>query len=191
MTRYDSHSDGQLISLLQDGDKEAFTEIYNRYWDKLFYKAGKKLNDLAEAEEVVQDLFLDLWQRRKTLTVTGELKFYLAAALKYRVINLQAKHRRAKLYALQAGRDLSQMEHSTEEWLAQNELQERLSSAIAALPEKCRLAFELRDAGLSQKQIAEKMQVSENTVKTHIGRALKILRAGIGLLFSLLLALGS
>lgn len=184
MQYYSSHTDLSLVRLLQQSDREAFTEIYNRYWERLFYVAGKKIKDLSEAESIVQDLFLDLWHRRETLEIESELSHYLAVAMKYRVINFQAKKERAVRYISQQpeGADTT-----TEEWLSFNELKGRLEKLVTQLPEKCRLAYHLREEGLSQKEIAASMGVSENTVETHIGRALRFLRSGLTHIFSLFL----
>ncbi|MDX1956587.1 MAG: sigma-70 family RNA polymerase sigma factor [Chitinophagaceae bacterium] len=184
MTPYSQYDDQQLLALLRTSDEQAFTVIYQRYWESLFYKAGKKLNNLPEAENIVQDIFTDIWNRRMEINVTGELSHYLSLALKYRIINYQARMRHAEYYSLHQSR-LEISDRNTEEWLAYSELNRRMAALVKALPEKCQLAFRLREKGLSQKEIAETMQVSENTVETHIGRALKALRTGLTQLFSL------
>src|SRR5580704_6235971 len=98
MALYDSHSDEVLVRLMGAGDREAFAEIYRRYWDRLFYWGSKRLGDLGEAENQVQDVFVDLWRRRERLEIRGELNHYLAVALKYRIINYQARKYRADHY---------------------------------------------------------------------------------------------
>ena len=185
MPIYHTYTDNDLLQLLQQSDAKAFTEIYHRYWDKLFYKAGKKLNDLSGAEGLVQDIFLDLWQRRESLNIQGEISGYLAVALKYKVINVQAKQCRAEAYKKYASRHLPQQDNSTEEWLSFEELRERLAALIAQLPQKCRIVYQLREEGYTQKEIAWHMNISENTVETHIGRALKSIRTGFNQFFSL------
>ncbi|HVZ97064.1 MAG TPA: RNA polymerase sigma-70 factor [Chitinophagaceae bacterium] len=186
MIDYSRYDDTQLLSLLAQNDESAFTEIYHRYWEKLFYKAGKKLGDLSEAENIVQDIFLDIWQRRSKLEVTGDLSHYLAVALKYRVINYQNRYAKKATHQAHVSLQDTAADRTTEEWLAYSELNRCMAALVAGLPEKCQLAFRLREEGLSQQQIADKMGVSENTVETHIGRALKSLRKGLTLLFSLL-----
>jgi RNA polymerase sigma-70 factor (family 1) len=179
-----SLTDEALLVSLRAGNEAAFTEIYHRYWQKLFYLAGKKLDDLYEAEGLVQDIFLDLWQRRERLDIQGSLNSYLAVALKYRVINLQAKQDRDAAYVQYAAKHLPRQDESTEQWLGFEELRGRLAALVAALPEKCRIAYQLREMGYSQREIAGHMQISENTVETHIGRALRFLRTGLGYFFS-------
>jgi RNA polymerase sigma-70 factor (family 1) len=183
MQSYQTYSDRALLSLLKTGDEQAFTEIYNRYWEKLFYKAGKKLNDLPGAENIVQDIFLNIWQRRNKLEVKGDLNHYLAVALKYRIINYQNRHAKKTIYQTHLSIEDTTADRTTEEWLAYTELNRRMANLVANLPEKCQLAFRLREEGLSQQQIADKMGISENTVDTHISRALKSLRNGLAHLF--------
>lgn len=71
MDPYVTYDDNDLVTLLKEGDKAAFTALYQRYWDRLFYIGGRLLGDVAIAEEIVQDIFLDLWQRRDRLEIKG------------------------------------------------------------------------------------------------------------------------
>ena len=175
-----SHTDKELFCLLRQGDEGAFTEIYNRYWEKLLFIAGIKLRDLAIAEELVQDIFFDLWQRRYQLEISGEPSHYLAVCMKHKVINAQAKRKRALDYQAWSGKLPVQTDNSTEHWLSFEELKNKLASLVAGLPEKCRITYQLsREAGLSQKQIARKLQVSEKAVEGNLSRALKALRSGL------------
>ncbi|MFT4205317.1 MAG: RNA polymerase sigma-70 factor [Chitinophagaceae bacterium] len=180
---YSQHDDMYLLTLLKDGDDKAFSELYTRYWDKLFYVGGKKLRDLQEAENIVQEIFLDLWNRRLQLDITGTLSHYLAVALKYKIINFQARTARHIL----PSQTIDAEDHSTSQWLNFQELKGRLDRLVTQLPEKCRLAYALREEGLSQKEIAQEMGVSENTVESHIKKALKFLRSGLMRLFLWLL----
>lgn len=182
----DHNTDHELLGLLQASDHGAFNKIYNRYWDKLFYIAAKKLQEYQEAESIVQDVFVDLWRRRERLDIYGTLEGYLVVAVKYRIINYLARQDRAKNYQQYLTRQLNTTNSTTEEWLSFEELRQWLNKMVSALPEKCRMAYRLRQEGYTQKEIAQQMQISEKTVETHITRALKTLRASISQLFSLL-----
>jgi len=180
MTAYVSHNDAELIQPLRQGEEGAFTEIYNRYWKVLFNVAANKTNSLAEAEELVQDLFLDIWRRRTTIDITSNLRAYLAVALKYRIINLLAKRQRKARFELHAVKNLNIADSSTEQWLGFNELNERISRLVADLPDKCRLVYQLKkEEGYSQREIADRLRISEKAVEANISRALKALRVGI------------
>lgn len=181
---YNQYTDIDLVKLLQSGDEAAFTEIYKRYWDILFYLAGKKLNDLHEAESVVQEIFLDLWKRRGHLNIQA-LDNYLVVAVKYRILNILAHRERKRRFQQFARENYSATDVSTDNWISFEELRSWLEKSVNKLPEKCRIAYRLRDEGYSQKEIAAKMEISEKTVESHISKALKILRSGIGRVLSL------
>ncbi|GAA4312910.1 RNA polymerase sigma-70 factor [Compostibacter hankyongensis] len=173
------------MGLLRYGDSAAFTEIYNRFWDKLFSVAVNKLDgDLELAEELVQDIFLDVWQRRKTLAITGKLSAYLATAMKYKVIDSRIKRKRAKDFLQNAALYPPIADTSTEEQLSFDELRDRLAALVKELPRKCRLVYTLsKEAGFSQKEIARRLNISEKTVESHLSRAMKLLRAGLQHIF--------
>jgi RNA polymerase sigma-70 factor (ECF subfamily) len=175
---YNILDDKVLIVLLQNGDEHAFTEIYNRYWDKLFSIAANKLKDLDEAEEIVQDIFVSLWKRREELGSIETLSPYLAVSVKYRVIKYLDKRDNQQKYSDYSQQVTSIADDSTEQWLEFEELRSRLAMFVADLPEKCRLVYRLsRESGFSQKRIAGELGISEKTVEAHLGKALKTLRA--------------
>lgn len=172
------------MRLLHEGDEGAFTEIYNRYWQVLFNVAANKTDSLSEAEELVQDLFFDIWKRRETIHLTSNLRAYLAVALKYRVINLLARRQRKRRFERHAGGKQALADMSTEQWLGFNELSERIARLVAGLPDKCRLVYQMKkEIGYTQREIAVELQISEKAVEAHISRALKALRTGIRFLF--------
>lgn len=192
MIAYTHLDDNSLLNLLKASDNEAFTEIYRRYWKKMFAVAAHKLQHLAEAEEVVQDIFLDLWNRKTELNITASLGTYLAAAVKYKVLNVLAKRNQQLKYAQHAAMHTPEADVSTEQWLQFAELRERLEKLVAELPEKCRLVFKLsREKGLSQKEIAATLDISEKTVEAHLARATRHLKVNLGSYALVVLVLGS
>lgn len=174
-------NDDALVRLLQEGNDGAFTEIYSRYWKRLYIVASNKLDHDPElAQELVQDIFLDLWQRRETLEIKGRLSLYLAAAMKYKVIDARLKKKRIRAYAETLAGQLPPGDTSTEGQISFDELKDRLSALVSDLPEKCRLVYKLsKEAGYSQKEIARHLSISEKTVESHLARAIKTLRLGL------------
>lgn len=174
------------MQLLANGDEGAFAEIYHRYWKLLFSIAANKIGDLADAEEAVQDVFVGLWKRREEVYVRQSIKSYLAGAIKYQVYDrLDKKYRmRRKQQSLQQEQLVVP---SVEEQYNLIALQEQLQDAAAQLPERCRLVYELsREAGLSNREIAEALDIAEKTVENQMTRALKHLRTSLKALFSFL-----
>lgn len=86
MVLYATHTDGELLQLLKGGDQSAFDSLYNRYWQPLYDEAGKRLADAQLAEELVQDVFISLWQRRQSLEIEN-IAAYLFTAIRYKVLN--------------------------------------------------------------------------------------------------------
>ncbi|HEY8930560.1 MAG TPA: RNA polymerase sigma-70 factor [Mucilaginibacter sp.] len=177
MYNYNILNDKELTGLLQQGDEYAFTEIYNRYWSKLFAVAANKIKELDEAEEIVQDIFVSLWRRREDLADINTLSAYLAVSVKYRIIKLLDKQARQQQYSDYTQYVKTLADDSTQQWLEFEELRTRIANFVADLPEKCRLVYQLsRDSGLSHKKIAEELSISEKTVEAHLSKALKTLR---------------
>ncbi|MFA6944441.1 MAG: sigma-70 family RNA polymerase sigma factor, partial [Pedobacter sp.] len=146
--------------------------------------ASNKTGCLEEAEEIVQDIFISLWDRREEIIITTSLNAYLAVSVKYRVIKLLAKRNQYNKYAVHSLTILPLSTNSTEDWFEFEELKSRLEILVSNLPEKCRLVYKAsREEGFSQKQIAEEFGISEKTVEAHIGKALKSLRTGLGQIF--------
>ena len=192
MERYqpETATDSQLLELIRKDDRVAFTELYNRYWDKLFSVAMHRLNDEHEAEEVVQEVFLSLWQRRATIELTHSLNTYLSVAVKYRIINHLDKQFRKKQHidhlAIHAPRELD----STSNWLAEKELRMQLEQTISRLPEKCRIVFLLsREQNKTNAEIAAELNIAEKTVEAHMTKALSTLRQTLNVSIPLLLYL--
>ena len=120
-----------LLRRLRADDENAFAEIYNQYWDKLFFVAAHKLKDLAEVEEVVQDIFPEFGKRRNEIQITSCLSTYLAVCAKYKVINALAKRNRRFRYRQHLTKHSTLADHSTENFLRFEELKHQLSKETA------------------------------------------------------------
>jgi RNA polymerase sigma-70 factor (family 1) len=183
---YQLHSDGQLLSCMLQDDERAYTVLYNRYWKKLLVQAFLKLQNREEAEDMVQQVFVNLWKRRHQLQIQHSFATYVAAMLKYEIIrklSIQNREKRGMAGAL-AMRVVA--DDSTRQLLHYHELLADLEKSVQLLPEKCQLVFRLsREKGLSEKEIAETLQIAPKTVQAHIGKALKMLRSAMQLFFFL------
>jgi RNA polymerase sigma-70 factor (family 1) len=177
--------DGELLEMLKDDDEAfAFSELYNRYWDKLFGAAYKRVRSVETAEEIVQDLFTDIWSRRKKLDIKVELPVYLYSAVRYRVIN--HIHKKIVKASFEQNRPVLYpvVDNSTEEMVIANDLQYCLAREAQLLPVKCREVYYLsRHEYQSNKSIAKQLSISEKTVENQLTKALKRLRTSLNSFF--------
>jgi RNA polymerase sigma-70 factor (ECF subfamily) len=173
-------ADEQLVVLLREDNEQAFDEIYNRYWSKLFSAAYKRLRSRETAEELVQDLFTSLWANRHKLHIHTSLAAYLFASIKYLVLHHLQKEAVRSNYMQSMQLHPVSVSNPAEEAVLLNDLQGHLQREVDHLPSKCRSVFELsRYEGQSMKEIAAKLEISEKTVENHIGKALKILKVSL------------
>jgi len=181
MSPLNESSDLELIALLKRGDPDAFTTIYRRYWKQIYIIAYNRLRSDADAEEIVQDIFLNFWKRRAEFDLKTDLRRYFAVAVKFEIIDLLRNRRHAARYDQDVLSQLSDADYSTLRSLDMLDLQEQLQVAIEALPEKCKLVFKMKyEQGLSQKQIGEELGISEKTTEGHLANARKKLRSSLG-----------
>lgn len=181
MSAYSTYTDQQLTALLKQGDGIAFKQVYDTYWKKLFFVASKKLNDTAEAEEVVQDIFLNLWNRRTAFELKTSFEHYLAVAVKFEVYKHRAKRSRQENLATQL--EAQYMGQENHDWNLYDleVLKEELGRTVNSLPSKCRLIFTMsRKGDKTNKQIAAEMGISEKAVEKHVTTAKKVLKARFG-----------
>ncbi|WP_118975746.1 RNA polymerase sigma-70 factor [Taibaiella koreensis] len=182
MAGYKDLSDKELIALLKKSDEQALSALYFRYWDKLFVKAAQNTVKPEDAEEILQDIFIRLWERRTELEITHNLSSYLAVAVKYKIIDYRAKAHRLNnkiaFASLDEATEASVL--STEDLLLEKELWQSIQQTIDKLPEKCRIVFKMsREEGRTNKQIGAELEISEKAVEAHISRALKGIRSNI------------
>lgn len=172
-------SDAELITALKEGEEQAFGEIYERYWKELYRKANNILQDPDASVDVLQDLFLSLWQRRKQVEIQA-LKPYLNQALRFSVLKAIRKLKTDRQF-------YERLMEVTTEIIAENPLlfkeqQQLIQNLIDNLPEDCKQAFLLsREQELTYKQIANLLNISEKTVEKRISKSLKMIRASLNI----------
>jgi len=181
MTKYKHLDDVELVTLLRDGDKIAYTEIYKRYFNVLFVHAYKKLNDDEETRDLIQELFTNLWIRREVFVLNSSLVAYLFTGVRNRVLDHHA-HKNVKsryISSLQQFIDVETVE--TDHRVREKELLNSIEKEIQALPRKMREVFELsRRSHFTHKEISEQLQISEQTVAKQVSNALRTLRCRFG-----------
>lgn len=181
MNRYAAYADDELLPLLASGDSESFREIFKRYGNKMFRFIHSRVRDKEISEDMVQETFTNLWDKRSLLQIQS-LNSYLFSSAKNAVllhIRRAAVHSRyeAEFINLMAG----QQDNSIDEALRVNDLKAVIESSIAQLPEYCQTAFRLsRYEHVPIAEIAERMNISKRTVENYITTTLKHLRNSLG-----------
>jgi len=187
MTKYSKHTDQQLIQLLTDGDSMAYTEIYNRYKRLLYLFAFRRLGEKEEVWDAVHEVFLSLWLNHENLAITYTLSTYLHTAVRNKVANIISHKQICARYLDSFSTYLAVENEYTDHRVRQKELENLIEIEINALPVKMRKVFELsRKAGYNRKQIAELLNLSEETVKAQMYQALKKLKVRLGSMLTLL-----
>lgn len=182
-----------LMQLLTAGDEQIFEQVFKTYFKTLHSYAYTILNSDAAAEEMVQQVFYKLWERKEEVKVHTSIKAYLYRAVYNESVNY-LKHytvkSRHQTYAMQ--QQSNHYERGAGEKLAGKELEQQIRQALNELPEQCRTIFQLsRYEELRYKEIAQQLGLSIKTVESQMGKALKLLRIKLAdflvLLISLLL----
>lgn len=169
--------DHKLVTLLREDDKEAFTKIYQRYWMVMYMHALKMLKSENDARDIVQEIFTSLWLKRQSIDPKVNLAGYLFVATKNKVLDL-ISHQRIRLNYL--GSLSSFAETHNNQVLArieEKELLQILQQEIERLPAKMRQIFEMRiNEHLTYMEIADKLNISDKTVKKQISNAIQVIR---------------
>lgn len=183
---YRSLDDVALFTLLKESDEEAYREIYLRHWKRLLGIARNKLPLTDSPEDIVQDLFVRLWENRQNLYIENPAA-YLTASLRHVIINLFRSKMVKERYAEHV-QSMLPVEYNTEHQIALNDLMLSVRRQIEELPEKTREIFRLNRLEFkSARDIAAQMKISERTVEYHISYALKALRPQLHEYFPLVL----
>jgi len=173
-------TDDELIALLKQDMLGAFKELYGRYWKKLYGEAYKRLKSKESAEEIVQEIFTNLWLKRHSQTITTTVGGYLHSTVSHRVIDRYRQELVKEKYKKAFRVVYSETDNSTEDAIMLRELTYAIETEVSQLPDKCRSVYELsRNEHKTNKEIALQLGISEKTVENHLTKALKRLRLGL------------
>lgn len=188
MNTHENATDDELAAMLTDGSEAAFDLIYERYWKKLYNEAFKRINDCSESEEIVQDVFVDLWHKRGSRQI-GNLRGYLLGAVRYQVFAVY--HKRKNLPAFEEPLDyMAFSADNADSNFLRDELLTSIHQWLETQPEKRREIFRLRFLeGLSTLEIAEQLDISRKTVQNQLNTSQQSLRESIGRLLAVVILL--
>ncbi len=167
----------EIVGAIRQGNDRIFETVFRKYYQSLCNYANSMLKEMDEAEEIVQNLFSALWEKRADLEINISLKSYLYRAVHNHCLN-RIKHLKIREeYQQYANNYYESSYESVNQAVMKSELERKIDEAIDKLPEQCRLIFRLsRYEELKYHEIAEQLGISPKTVENQVGKALKILR---------------
>ena len=169
-------TDRDLLARLRDGDASAFDAVFRAWYAPLVRMVEGMLHERAVAEEIAQDVMLELWRRREALAVDGSPQAYLFQAARNRALNHVRHLRVEERGEVHAARELT-MPAPADRGLVEDEIDAAIRSAVDTLPPRCREVFELsRLHGLKYAEIAQTLGVSVKAVEAQMGKALRVMR---------------
>jgi len=173
-------TDIELVLKLQKGDVEAFDLVYEKYAGRLYGFTLKYLKSTDETEELVQSVFLKVWENYKTLKKESSFKSYLFTITYNEICNTFRRRSHLQKFIGEQLNDNSLTSNETEELIDYNSIQERVGQIVSKLPERQRTIFlKSREEGKSNKEIAIELELSSGTVDNYISESLKFIRSNL------------
>lgn len=179
--------DFKYVQGIRSGDPAAFASLFRKYYEPLYQFAGRFVKDAQTAESIVQDVFVKIWEKREEWNVQHNVKSYLYTSVKNHSLN-HLKRERVLISMSESTDHQDDLVSSPEKALIESEMIEAVQEAIEKLPQQCRRIYRMkRYDDLTYSEIAEVLNISINTVKTQMRRALKSLHKSLAYLMSLFL----
>lgn len=183
MGKFSTSTDAELLLLLQRDNHAAFNEIHSRYFAMLYDHALAMLGEPTLAEDIVQDVFVVLWEKRRDLQVMRTLPGYLYGIIRFNVLGKLRKGKYYLRYTQELQKSTDLYTHSADRELLQQERMQQVEDAIAQLPNRMREILNLsREERFTYREIANLLGITENRVKNSVSEAVKILRLKLRML---------
>lgn len=181
---YEELTDDDLVFRIKNNDHHAFTEIFNRYSQVLYAHAYNKLRGESDARDVLQEMFMNFWDKRGSLEEGNNLSGYLFIALRNTIFNLIRNKARVNIYAETFSKTNADSGIYTDTLIREKQFAAMIEEEIAKLPPRMREVFELRrKQNLSNKEVAVRLGITESTSADQMKKAVRILKSKIGLLW--------
>jgi RNA polymerase sigma-70 factor (family 1) len=184
-------TENDIFEHIKQGNQRVFEQVFRQHYASLCRYANGILKDEDEAEEIVQNMFVGVWEKRQDIGINQSIKSYL-----YRSVHNHCLNRIKHLKIRETHQEYVTFHESgafeaVTETVYKNELEERIVSAVAKLPEQCRIIFSMsRFEELKYNEIAERMGLSVKTIENQIGKALKIMRKELAEFIPILIPFG-
>jgi RNA polymerase sigma-70 factor, ECF subfamily len=167
----------ELADALRQGNKEVFGEVFKTYYERLCNYANAFLNNMDEAEEVVQGTFLTLWEKREVIDIHTSVKSYLYQSVHNQSLNRIKHYKVRQMHASYVLKSSGDSADSVDEMVIGDELEIKINEAVHSLPDQCRRVFQLsRFENLTYAEISQQLNISVKTIENHMGKALRIMR---------------
>ena len=177
-------NENDLLALLADGDQKAFGIIFHHYRHRIYSYAFHLTADAAQSDELVQETFMKVWLHRQKIPHVLRFDNWLFTIARNQVFDMLKDTAREYAFRRQVAELLEPGGNPVEDQVLSRENEVRLQQALDKLPPRQKLIFTLsRQRGMKHEEIAEELQISRNTVKTHLVQALKTLRGVLQMLF--------
>jgi RNA polymerase sigma-70 factor (ECF subfamily) len=171
------HTEKELVKKLKEGDSFAFEVLFYKYRNKVMGFARKMVPAQIDPQEIVQEVFVKVWLKKETINPDKDVQSYLFAIAKHLILDHLKSAVNRKLYFVEEHFQQDLMIDDVSDGSKSNDKEEKLFNLLQQLPERRKEIFCLsRFEGLSYKQIAERLNISENTVDSQIRNALAFLR---------------
>ncbi len=178
-------SDKSLVESLKDDDVSAFNELYSRYHSRVFQLGIRFLPYKEDAEEIVQLVFIAVWNNRNKIDENQNVSAYILSIARHCIYNALRKAVYRQGYIDYLGQNDTDHSFITEEVVLFNELDALLHKFLENMPPKRREIFRLhREEGLSYKEISTRLSIASSTVNTQLTKALNYIRQNIRLIYS-------
>ena len=180
MSDFTDKTDKEIIKLLPENGDRALKLLFDKYYTYLCIGLYRIIPDRNLAEDLAQDVFLDIWRKRSTLHIKTSLKAYLRTAARNKALNY-IRDRKIRWENEEEQPELESNFVSAPQKMEAAELQDLIDKSIDELPERCRLVFTLsRFEDMTYQQIADELGISIKTVENQISKALKIAQGFFG-----------
>lgn len=180
MSEYIDQTDKEILQLLPVNGDKAMEILFKKYYTYLCRILIRVIPEKNTAEDLAQDVFLDIWRKRDTINISVSLKAYLRRAARNKALNY-IRDRKIRWEDDENQPEIESTMVGANQLLEAEELQQLINRSIDQLPERCRLVFSLsRFEDMTYQEVADELGISIKTVENQISKALKLLRVSLG-----------
>ena len=178
MHNYEKNNERKIVQLLSQGNTDAFVQVFNQYHDRIYRVAMQYVKSQALSEEIVQDVFMKLWEKREALSQVLNFEAWFITLSKNYILNYLKRMANERNIREKWISEVPQTEEKTDHHIRHAEYTQLMEQALDNLSEQQRMVYTLaREQKLSYEAIGKELSLSPNTVKTHMSRALQSIRA--------------